>query len=108
MTITGVVVNEMPLLVADNRYTTSFYKAFMNYCIENYPIRDNNSKVIKQRFKPDQNHPDFKRARAYNRIVGHNRIYYSTYNGNNRKKWIMEEIAAELGINLRIITSNNQ
>jgi len=107
MTIIGVVVNDVPLLVADTRYTTSFYKAFMNYCIENYPIINSNSKVLKARFKPNQIHPDFKRARAYKRIVGHNGVYYSTYNDNIIKRYIMEEIAAELGINIRIMTSNN-
>jgi len=107
MKIIGVLVDNNPLIVADTRYTTSFYKAFMNYCIENYPIRNNNSVLLKKRFKPEFNHPEFKRARAYKRIVGHNGIYYSTYNENKRKKQIMEEIAAELGINLRIQTANN-
>jgi hypothetical protein len=107
MTIIGVVVNDMPLLVNDTRFTTSFYKAFMNYCIENFPIRNNNSKILKSRFKAEQNHPEFKRARAYKRIVGHNGIYYSTYNDNKRKKVIMEEIATELGMNLRIVIGNN-
>ena len=107
MIIIGVNVDNMPLIVADTRYTTSFYKAFMNYCIENFPIRNSNSQLLKKHFKPEFNHPEFKRARHYKRIVGHNGLYYSTYNDNIRKKVIMEEIAAELGINLRIQTANN-
>lgn len=108
MKIIEVIVNGMSLLIADTRYSTSYYKAFMNYCIENYQLRNRDSEILKKHFKTSQDHPEFKRARAYKRIIEYNGIYYSTYNDNERKKWIMEEIANELGINLRIITNNRE
>ena len=48
--------------------------------------------MIKNRFKPEQNHPDFKKDRDQNCIVEHNGIYYNTRKGSETKKKIMEEI----------------
>lgn len=104
MKITGVVVYGMPLIIPDNRSTTGYFKAFMNYCIQNFHVLNNESVVLKRHFKDRSNHPEFKQAIFYHRIVGYNEVFYSTYSNNERKKMIMEEIAVELGINLRITT----
>ncbi len=104
MKITGVVVNGMPLIIPDNRSTTGYFKAFMNYCIQNFPVLNNESNFLRKHFKSDPNHPEFRQAIHYKRIVGYNGIYYSTYSNNERKKMIMEEIARELGIGLLILS----
>jgi len=39
MKIIEVVVNGMPLLVANTLYTSNYYKVFMNYYIENYSVK---------------------------------------------------------------------
>lgn len=104
MKITGVIVNGMPLIIPDNRSTTGYFKAFMNYCIQNFPVLNNESNILRKHFKSDPNHPEFRQAIHYKRIVGYNGIYYSTYSNNERKKMIMEEIARELGIGLLILS----
>ena len=104
MKITGVVLNGMPLIIPDNRSTTGYFKAFMNYCIQNFPVLNYESVVLKRNFKDRRDHPEFKQAIYYRRIVEYNGIFYSTYSNNERKKLIMEEIAGELGIDVRIIT----
>ena len=104
MKITGVIVNGMPLIIPDNRSTTGYFKAFMNYCIQNFPVLNNESNILRKHFKLDPNHPEFKQAIFYHRIVGYNGVNYSTYSNNERKKMIMEEIAEELRIDLRIMT----
>ena len=104
MKITGVIVNGMPLIIPDNRSTTGYFKAFMNYCIQNFPVLNNDSSVLRKHFKSEPNHPEFKQAIFYHRVVGFNGVYYSTYSNNDRKKMIMEEIANELELGLRILT----
>ncbi len=104
MKITGVIVNGMPLIIPDNRSTTGYFKAFMNYCIQNFPVLNNESNILRKHFKTDPNHPEFRQAIHYKRIVGYNGVFYSTYSNNQRKKLIMAEIAADLGINLNVIT----
>jgi hypothetical protein len=108
MKICGIVVNGMPLIIPDNSSSTGYFKAFMNYCIQNFPVTHLDSVVLNKYFKLDQNHPDFKQGIFYNRIVEYNGVFYSTYSNNQRKKLIMEAIAEDLGLNLRIITRNNQ
>lgn len=104
MKITGVLVNGMPLIIPDNRSTTGYFKAFMNYCIQRFPVLNNESIVLRRNFKDRRDHPEFKQALFYRRIVEYNGTFYSTYSNNERKKSIMEEIAEELGIDVRVIT----
>ena len=104
MKITGVVVNGMPLIIPDNRVTTGYFKAFMNYCIQNFPVLNNESVVLSRHFKDRRDHPEFKQAVFYSRIVEYNGVFYSTYSNNERKKSIMEEIARDLVIDVRVMT----
>lgn len=108
MVVIGVEVNNQRLPLYGQINTTTCYKAFMNYCIENFGLRIRNSNLLHQHFKFDQNDPTFLRDIDYKRIVGHNHIFYSTHNGTPQKIRYMEEIADILAINLRLITDHEE
>lgn len=100
--IIRVEVNNQNLLLPNHLNSTDAYKAFMNYCIENYLARIPQTVVFQKRVKSRPDDPSFKRSIFYNRVVGHNGHYYSTYQRTDQKRRIMEMIADELGIELNL------
>lgn len=106
MVVTGVEVNNQLLPMFERINSTTCYKAFMVYCIENHSDSIIISDTLQKRFRLAQHDPDFKRAIDYKRICGHNGLYYSTYQGTRAKIRIMKLIAEELGVLL--ILRNDQ
>lgn len=83
--------------------TTSCFKVFMDYCIDNYPPTLLLAPPLNKYFKRGSNNPEFKRSIAYRRVVGQNFIFYSTYNSTDTKIKRMHFIADNLGIQLHLI-----
>ena len=74
----------------------------MNYCINNHPPNVLTNPPINKYFKIGGQNPEFRRGIVYHRIVGHNHIYYSTYNNTHIKILRMKKIADFLEINLHL------
>ena len=100
----GVEVNDMILPYVGNDNSTGHYRAFMRYCIDNYFDRIIISDTLQKRFRLTPIDPDFKRAIYYDRVEGHNGLYFSNYLGIKSMKRIIESIGAELGIDMFVHT----
>ena len=100
MEIIGVEVNDVILPYVGNDNSTGHYRAFMQYCIDNYFDRIIISDTLQRRFRLTPNDPDFRRTIHYKRVEGHHGLYFSNWNGTIAKKRIIETIGEELGIDL--------
>ena len=104
MKVVGVQIDNSRLPLGDMQVnTTTCYKVFMNYCIENYPPDILLATPLNKYFKQGSLNPEFKRGIVYNRVVGHNFIFYSTYNSTYTKIKRMHFIADNLGIQLHLL-----
>ncbi len=95
--IIGVSVKYVRLQIPDKPTTAKCYKAFMDYCIDNFSDSILNSDILRERFKEDPEDPAFGRGIFHKRIKGHNGLYYSTYQASDDQERIMKEVARELG-----------
>lgn len=107
MMIIGIEIDNQRLTVYDRINTTTCFKTFMNYCIDNYPVRIRASMLLREHFKLDSQDPGFGRDIEYKRIVGHNLLFYSTHSGTKDKIRYMTEIADILGIHLVLISDED-
>lgn len=103
MKVIGLSIDGQVQPVYGRINTTSCYKVFMNYCIENFPMRIHASRLLQEHFKFSSEDPSFGRDIEYKRIIGHNRIFYSTHMDTKSKIRYMKDIADILGIHLVLI-----
>lgn len=61
--------------------STGYYRSFMNFCIDNCFDRIIMTPELNQWFSLASNDPVFGAAVGYNRITGHNGVYYKTHMG---------------------------
>lgn len=101
--IIGIEINGNALIIGDNNpNTTTCYKAFFEYIIENHSDRFINSEILQRYFKTDKNYPSFTYATiGYNRVREFQNFFYHDYQDSARKKEIIESIATELGLRIR-------
>ena len=99
----GITVKYIRLQITGKPNATKCYKAIMNYSIDNFSDFILNSAALRKRFKEVPDDPAFGRGIYYKRIIGHNGLYYSTYQDTAEKERIMKEIAQELGLPLQFI-----
>lgn len=102
MKVTAVEIGNQALVIEGEIHTTSCYKAFMNYCIENYPVETLIAPPLNKYFKIGSRNPEFLRSIDYGRVKGHNRVYYSDWMGTPAKIKRMNKIADVLGLHLHL------
>jgi len=96
----GVSLNNLSLIIIGKPDTTSCYKAFMDYCIDNHGSEIGNSQLLQKRFKNNPEDPGFGQAIHYKRIIGKAGYYYSTYQDSADKKNIILKIANDLDLHV--------
>ena len=86
--IIGIEINGNALIIGDNNpNTTTCYKAFFEYIIENHSDRFINSEILQRYFKTDKNYPSFTHATiGYNRVREFQNFFYHDYQDSARKK----------------------
>lgn len=93
MDIVGIAINDVRYLPYWGRDdSTGYFRSFMNFCIDNCFDRIIMTPELNRWFSLASNDPVFGRAVFYNRIDGHNGVYYSTYNGTEQKVRIINQI----------------
>lgn len=107
MVIIGVEIDNERLPIDGGINTTTCFRAFMNYCIENYSIRIRASRLLQKHFKFSSRDPEFGRDIEYKRIVGHNNVFYSTHSDTKGKIRYMRDIADILGIHLVLLSDED-
>jgi hypothetical protein len=105
--IINEIIKNIQLKLTGKNTTTDRYKTFMNYCIENYFDAILNSAYLQRHFKQDPDNPDFGQGVHYNRIIGHNGLYYSTYQDSAKKERYIKEIAIELGLHVGFMANGD-
>jgi hypothetical protein len=99
----AVRVNGNILLAEGKSNSTTFFKAFLNYCIDNERARLSETQNLKDTFKETPGFPDFSYATInYNRVREHNSIYYHDYQDTLNKIKIIKKVAEDLGLNVEL------
>ncbi len=103
MDIVGVAINDVRYLPYHGRDdSTGYFRSFMNFCIDNCFDRIIMNPELNQWFSLAPNDLAFGAAVGYNRITGHNGVYYSTHNGTEQKVRIINNIGAILRIDVLV------
>lgn len=102
MRIVNVAVNGRNLVVFDTNRAINYYRAFMEFCIDNYIHLRANHDEFKRIVKTSSDDPTFGRAIHYERINEYNNYFYSDWLSNKEKVRIMYRIANEIGIDLQV------
>ena len=103
MEIVGIAIDDvryLPFRGKDD--STGYFRSFMNYCIDNYFDRIIMTPELNKWFNLAPNDPVFGAAVGYNRIQGHNGVYYSTHNGTEQKVRIINKIGELLRIDVLV------
>ncbi len=104
MEIVGIEVNGDSIPFFEKNISSGYYRAFMNYCIDNYRLNIIMNQELNQWFSVIPNDPIFKSAFSKGCIQGHNFMYYSLNNSTPEKIGIMYHLANKLGIGLFVYT----
>jgi len=99
----AVKVNGNILHLEGRSNSTTFFKAFLNFCIDNYSTRLSETQNLKDTFKETPGFPDFSYATInYNRVREHNSIYYHDYQDTLNKIKIIKKVSEDLGLNVEL------
>jgi len=102
MVISGVAIGNQRLELEGDIDSTSCYKAFMNYCIDNHPHNVLTNPPLNIYFKVGSRNPEFKKCVDYNKVITHNNISYCVWSRTDTKIFRMNKIADFLEIHLRL------
>lgn len=97
-TIIAVSINKEFLKIEEVPNTTSCYRAFIEYCIDNYATSIQKSESMQSLIKADKNDPKLKKDIKWNRVKERGGWYFSTHAQSSEKKVRMIKIANELGL----------
>lgn len=100
MQISGITLDGVILTPLKKENATTFFKTFIEYCIDNYSVQIRNSKTLQKYIKLSGEYPDFNRAIAYKRVISYNGLFYTDWRGTKSKISRINAISEELGINL--------
>ena len=105
--IIGVSINSTRLVIEGIPNTSSCYKAFIEYCIDNHATSIQKQESMQSFIKADKNDPKLIKDIKWDRVKEHGGWYYSTHISSSIKKDRMIKIANELGLQVAFIANGD-
>ena len=102
-TIIAISVNKEFLKIEEVPNTTSCYRAFIEYCIDNHAASIQKSESMQSLIKADKNDPKLINDIKWDRVKERGGWYYSTHASSLIKKDRMIKIANELGLHVEFM-----
>jgi hypothetical protein len=105
ISITSISINNQELIVVNPNKSVSWFRSFMHYCIDNRRVQILNNHRLELYFKLSPHDESFGRTIHYNRVEGHEDLFFHNQLDIKTMTRRISIIALDLNIEVNIQTA---